>query len=281
MRKLVSVQSIRAVQDIPNADLIQAYQINGWWIVDKKGAYNTGDKVIYCEIDSWIPHTVAPFLSGNNPPKVFEGIEGARLRTKRLRGFYSQGLILPLSFAGGNDYEVDTDLTDILGFKKWEPVMDAQVAGMAEGMFPTDWLPKSDEDRIQNLVNKFAEWQQQGLQFVPSEKIEGSSLTVALRGEQFKVCSRNLSLKEDTDNAFWQAVHKYDLQTKMQAYGRNIAIRAELVGPGLNGNIYDHTKVDMLVYNIYDIDKHTYLSLDERMHLINQFGLRSVPVFED
>jgi RNA ligase (TIGR02306 family) len=288
MRKLVSVQSIRAVSDIENADRIQAYQINEWWVVDKKGAYQVGDKIIYCEIDSWIPHNVAPFLSGDKTPKTYEGVEGARLRTKRLRGFYSQGLILPMSFVEG-DYEEDTDLTDVLGFKKWEETIPAALAGEMEGAFPVSLLPKSDEDRLQNLGREFAKWQSQNLVFIPSEKIEGSSITTIFKegwkNSEVQVGSRNWLLRETDGNAYWQAVNKYDLKNVLPNYcrsiGRNLAVRAELVGPGLNKNIYDHTAIDMLVYNIYDLDTQSYVPLAERLEHIAAMNLRSVPIFTD
>ena len=63
MRKMASLQRIKAIKDIPDADLIQAYQINDWWVVDQKGKYLVGDFVVYCEVDSWVPHLLAPFLS--------------------------------------------------------------------------------------------------------------------------------------------------------------------------------------------------------------------------
>lgn len=288
MRKLVSVQEIRTVSDIENADRIQAYQINDWWVVDKKGSYNVGDKIIYCEIDSWIPHTVAPFLSGVKMPKTFEGVEGARLRTKRLRGFYSQGLILPMSFVEG-DYSIDTDLTDVLGVKKWEETFPSVGAGEMEGVFPVSMLPKSDEDRLQNLGRSFVEWQEYGLSFIPSEKIEGSSITIMFKDgwkdSEIRVGSRNWLLREAEGNAYWQAVNKYDLKNVLPNYcrsiGRNLAVRAELVGPGLNKNIYDHTAIDMLVYNIYDLDTQSYVPIPERLEHIAAMGLRSVPIFAD
>lgn len=47
MRKLASIQRIAEIKPIEGADLIETYRIDGWWVVDKKGAYQVGDLVIH------------------------------------------------------------------------------------------------------------------------------------------------------------------------------------------------------------------------------------------
>ena len=97
MRKLASVQRVLEKKPIVGADLIEAYRVNGWWVVDKKDAYKVGDLVVYCEVDSWIPHTLAPFLTKpGHSPREYLGVKGERLRTVKLKGQLSQGLLLPL-----------------------------------------------------------------------------------------------------------------------------------------------------------------------------------------
>jgi hypothetical protein len=55
MRKLASIQTVNAVEPIPNADAIEKIRVLGWWVVVKKGEHRVGDKVVYCEIDSLLP----------------------------------------------------------------------------------------------------------------------------------------------------------------------------------------------------------------------------------
>jgi RNA ligase (TIGR02306 family) len=168
MRKLVSIQRVEEVKDIENADAIQAYRILGWWVVDKKNQYSVGDSVIYLEIDSWVPTHIAPFLSKGQEPREYNGVKGERLRTIRLRGQVSQGLLLSVDILPGpsrylpggyvqfGDFEPvrlfdeGTDLTEILGIQKWEPTLPAQLQGQAKGTFPTSLIPKTDQERIQN-----------------------------------------------------------------------------------------------------------------------------------
>jgi RNA ligase (TIGR02306 family) len=103
MRKLASIRRISDIQPIPGADEIVVCTVDGWKVVaQKKMRYEIGQLVVFLEIDSWVPHVIAPFLTKNAAiPKVFNGIEGERLRTIRLRGQISQGLLMPLSAIPG------------------------------------------------------------------------------------------------------------------------------------------------------------------------------------
>ncbi len=55
MRSLASIQTVNAVEPIPNADAIEKIRVLGWWVVAKKGEHVAGDKLVYCEIDSLLP----------------------------------------------------------------------------------------------------------------------------------------------------------------------------------------------------------------------------------
>ena len=96
MRKLATIRKIDEIRPIPDADAIECAVVGGWTVVVKRGEFQVNDWAIYCEIDSWIPHTVAPFLSKGQEPREFEGVKGERLRTVKLRGTTSQGLLLKI-----------------------------------------------------------------------------------------------------------------------------------------------------------------------------------------
>ena len=61
----------------------------------KKGEFEVGDEVAYFEIDSWIPHVVAPFLSKGKTPAIYNGVAGARLKSVKIRGALSQAWSSP------------------------------------------------------------------------------------------------------------------------------------------------------------------------------------------
>lgn len=281
MRKLATIRKIDAIAPIEGADAIEVATVGGWKVVVKKNEFAGGDLAVYCEIDSWIPTKLAPFLSKGKEPRVFEGVAGERLKTIKLRGQLSQGLLLNLddvipethSFAEGDD------VSEYLNIKKWEMQIPAQLAGQVRGNFPTE-IPKTDQERAQNLVKEIASANEAGMKFEITEKLEGSSMTVyRIRGE-FGVCSRNLDLKRDENNAFWATAIADDIDAKMQAIDEHwdFAIQGELIGPGIQGNIYKLSKPEFRVFDVYNIQTGEYMKPAARRELIDRMGLKHVPV---
>ena len=291
MRKLATVRRIDNILPIAGADAIECAVVGGWKVVVKKGEYQVGDLGIYCEIDSWIPHSLAPFLSKGQHPRVFEGIEGERLKTIKLRGQLSQGLLLPMgtipkvlgvTYYPPDAYQEDTDVSELLGIVKWEKVLPAQLAGQAKGNFPTA-IPKTDQERVQNLVKEIE--LAQGDEFEVTEKLEGSSMTCYLIGDEFGVCSRNLDLKETEGNSFWATARAEDIETKMRRLRvkstfTDFAVQGELIGPGIQGNIYNLSKCQFRVFDVYDIQYGEYLNPFTRNLIVGMMDLNHVPVID-
>jgi RNA ligase (TIGR02306 family) len=95
-RKMATIRKIDEIRPIEGADAIEAAVVGGWVVVIKKGEFKAGDLAVYLEIDSWVPHEIAPFLSKGQEPREYNGVKGERLRTVKLRGTTSQGLLLKL-----------------------------------------------------------------------------------------------------------------------------------------------------------------------------------------
>ena len=136
MRKLATIRTIDELRPIEGADAIECATVGGWKVVAQKGLYKEGDLAVYFEIDSWIPTELAPFLSKGKEPREFEGIKGERLRTIKLRGQLSQGLLMPLAeviaIAGcTSPIQEGDDVSEWLNIQKWEKPMNAQLAGLA------------------------------------------------------------------------------------------------------------------------------------------------------
>ena len=62
MRKLASIQKIKALKPIEGADAIEKATVLGWQLVVKKGEFNVGDMAVYCEIDSLMPDKLKALL---------------------------------------------------------------------------------------------------------------------------------------------------------------------------------------------------------------------------
>ena len=274
MRKMATVRVIASILPIPNADSIECAVIGGWKVVARKGEYRSGDLVVYCEIDSWIPHELAPFLS-KGEPKEYNGVKGERLRTVRLRKQLSQGLLLPYSIVGRIAAEGE-DVSESLNIQKWEAPVSPQLAGQVKGNFPSQ-IPKTDQERVQNLKRELET--HDSVLFEVTEKMEGSSMTCYLIDGEFGVCSRNMDLKRDENNTFWKVAIEGDIEQKLRAYGAdNIAIQGELIGPGIQGNIYKLLSHRFKVFDVYDIQEGYYLLPEERKAFVDAIGLKHVPV---
>lgn len=289
MRKLASVQIVKEILPIPGADSIEVSVVNGWKVVTKKSEYKVGDLAVYCEIDSFIP--VEPefeFLRKSSFKKMSDGSEGFRLKTIKLRGQISQGLLISIQTAKEickrNDqtsikWEEGEDVSTSLGIIKYEPPIPASLSGIAKGLFPS-FIPKTDEERVQNLTEEYEDYKSNGPNFYATEKLDGSSATYYYNNGEFGVCSRNLELVETEDNTFWKVARSLDLEKKLKSLPFNSALQGELIGEGIQGNPYKIIGQKVLFFNAFNIDEGRYLAFEDFLNTMEYLKLLTVPILE-
>lgn len=276
-RKLASVVRVDALDPIPGADKIEVASVLGWKCVVKRGAFQIGDLGVYLEIDSVPPDEDRyAFLWSKTErqprPRNF------RIRTVRLRGQVSQGLLLPLSevFDGNSGEvaaEVGKDLTGVLGVAKWEPPSVDVGGSQARGGFPVG-VPKTDEVRIQaqpELLQRLA-----GCPWEATVKLDGTSATFAVSDGEFHACSRNLSVR-DGDNIYWRMARRYRLP-ELLALAPDLVIQGEICGPAIQKNRLGLEEHDLFVFDMWDQGRREYLSSSTVRELCRLFGLRAVPL---
>lgn len=294
IRKLASIAEITYIKPIEGADAIECAIVNGGWpVVVKKGEYSVGDAAIYLEIDSWVPHDLAPFLSKGQEPREYNGVKGERLRTVKLRGQLSQGLLLPTTILSDNleflqVYPVGFDLSNILGIQKWEPPIPAQLQGMMKGNFP-HFIPKTDQERCQNLRKEIFEEHKDEIYEVTT-KLDGSSMTVYVKNGEVGVCSRNIDLIETEGNSFWKAARDQNIVEALahicEEKGEEYAIQGELIGEGIQGNPEKLKGQRFYLFDIYSITEGRYFSINERYSILdsmnNLYGadIEHVPIID-
>lgn len=243
MRKLVTLREIDNITPIDGADKIETAHIGGWTVVVKKGEFYIGQRVFYFEIDSLLPldHCYFQFLRPRGITKV-DGREYHRLKTAKLRGQVSQGLILPHDIVSMNwkcdwdeglsipkttetekspyydpdevvEKEIDIhdnydgDYSKYFDVIKYEPPVPAELTGQVLP-FPA-FVRKTDEERIQNLSDLLpAILEDQGF-WIATEKIDGTSCSIWARINnqgilEYGVCSRNWGIVEDDNNTMWK-----------------------------------------------------------------------------
>jgi len=276
MRKLASIRTVSEVNPIADADKIEVAVVDGWKCVVKKGEFAVGDSVVYCEIDSFLPiRDEFEFLRKSSYKKMGEE-EGFRLRTVKLRGQISQGLLLPTSVVN-RTVEIGQDVTEDLGIQKYEPPIPACLTGEVVGPFPSE-IQKTDEERVQNLAADYGSFA--GKTFYVTEKLDGTSFT-GFFDKEFGICGRNWQYAESEANSYWQIAYRLELPQKLADLGRRLAIQGELIGPGIQSNRYKLKEQQLYVFNIFDLEQFAYLEKSEVAELCEQLGLQVVPFIEE
>lgn len=305
-RKLASVRTILDIQPIEGADMIELAIVDGWEVVVAKNVgHKVGDKVVYCEIDSFLPIKDEFEFLRKSSYKKMGGQEGFRLKTIKLRGQVSQGLILPLSVLKttnipmlttseqewGTQYEmfaedgmpmveIGDDVTKVLGIVKYEPPIPAELAGKVKGLFPS-FLRKTDEERVQNIAKEYEEYRLSSVyKFYVTEKLDGSSATFYLKDGVFGVCSRNLELIESEGNTFWKVARDLDLENKMTSLEFNVCLQGELIGEGIQGNPYKIKGQTVRFFNGFNIDTQENIPFLEFVEIIQKMNLKTVPILD-
>jgi RNA ligase (TIGR02306 family) len=251
--------------------------VKGWKVVVKVNEYKVGDLAVYYEIDSFLPIRPQFEFLRKSSYKRMGSSEGFRLKTIRLRGQISQGLLTPIPEGISNPKEGD-DLTEALDIVKYEPPIPAQLAGKIKGTFPS-FIPKTDEIRIQNFESEVG-FSPVGERAYVTEKLDGTSFTCYFNNGVFGVCGRNWELSETDDNSLWRMAKVLELKDKMTKHGKNIALQGELIGAGINGNLYGMSDHKLYFFTGYDIDKGRRMFFDELEWVLFGLQLQMVPVLE-
>ncbi len=240
MRNLATIQRITNISPIPGADKIEVAQVLGWQcVIAKADGFSVGDYVVYIEIDSILPDI---------PAFEFMRDRKFRVRTIKLRGQVSQGLIVPLSVLTRHSASWDEgqDVTDILGIKKYDPAALAEQKLLDEREkieknrlkkfamrytwyrrlfmpkkigFPA-FIRKTDEERIQNIPSVCSDFAFSPL--VATEKLDGQSATYFVVKNPkwwqfwnpiiFGVCSRNVYLAKPDNSSYWKIARMYNIK---------------------------------------------------------------------
>jgi RNA ligase (TIGR02306 family) len=292
MRQLATVRRISELLPIEGADLIVTAVIDDWSVVVKKDEFKVGGLCVYCEIDSFLPdgHPAWQHLVEKHP-RMFDGGRGHRLKTVRLRGQISQGFAAPVDaffsdFYGSKEDEGQelsefflpgTNLTELLKIKKYEAPVPSELSGQVKGNFPL-FIPKTDQERCQNLgVDIFLN--NPDAVYEVTLKLDGTSFTGYHNNDVTGVCGRNWDLSLDKLNEHNSLVRMFidsGLQQVLYKYGRNLAVQAELMGPGIQRNREGFTSNKLFIFDIYDIDNACYMPPEERRALVEElfvFGL--------
>jgi len=317
VRKLATVATVLGISPIMDADQIELAQIRGWKVVVGKNQFKVGDLCIYLEIGSICPDGISEELKdemktltkrlsknpseknilGNrineisltNTRPEFEFLRQKKfiVKTHKIRGVCSQGIVFPIDILTNVGVDLNTfelhdgmDLTELLGIVQYVEPEPANLGGIAKGHFPINQL-SSDEERIENLNEVYSRMRE--YKYVVTEKLEGTSSTFFLGVTEFGVCSRSLNLKESENNTFWKVARKLNIEEKMRKYAEvheivNFNIQGEVVGEGIQSNIYKLKGQTVRLYAAFNIDTQTYFEYEQFLSMVSEMELETCPI---
>jgi RNA ligase (TIGR02306 family) len=269
--KLASIEVVADVAPHSNADRLELARVLGWQTVVKKGEFRAGDLGVFVVIDTIIPRAPwSEFLVDINRPD-----RRIRLKTAKIRGQHSQGLLLPLSVLPEHvrGWQVGCDVGGELGIAKYEKELPLALSGVARSNFPTHLAPKTDEDNGLSNLDIVAHVLKHPVYV--TQKLDGSSCTIIVEnGAISHVCSRNLSLVDSPGNAFWHAARKL---THIDALP-DCTIQGELMGPGIQGNQLGLSEPTLYVFSIMRASDHRPLEYDCMANIATDLGTPVVPM---
>lgn len=280
-RKLATIEVIQEVKNHPNADSLEIVKIRGWQVITKLGEFKPGDLCVYCEIDSVMPE---------RPEFEFLAPRKYRIKTTKLRGEISQGIVFPLSIIPkgipGNILLPGVEVTGILGVTKYEEPIPASLGGVAKGAFPSHSI-RTDEERIQNLMDNFQNYHD-NYTWAATEKLDGSSCTFSIYDDEFEVSSRNLRLKEHPENeknSFWLFARTRKVEEKMREFMKShdlkaLTLQGELVGEGIQKNKYRLKGQTVRFFRVFDPVIYKFFGIYEAIEAIKEMELEFVPIIE-
>lgn len=307
MRRLATIREISAIRPIPGADRIVVAQVDGWECVVQKDEFQPRQHIVYIEVDSQLPE---------RPEFEFLRDRKFRVRTIKLRGQVSQGLVLPLSvLPNGTKCYLGDDVTEVLGITKYDPQAQQEALLLSnqpkkpanpiakflmrfkwyrrlfakskrKGGFP-DWIVKTDETRIQNLPVLFEMERDKGTQFSVTEKMDGQSATyylqkISKRKYEFGVCSRNVHLANPDTSSYWTVAKKYNIENVLKRIigdYETVVLQGEICGNQIQGNKYHIGGYELFAFNLIYPDHKC--NTHEIADILAPFGIKTVPIIED
>jgi RNA ligase (TIGR02306 family) len=299
------VSAINNILDIPDADNIELAVVNGWFCIVKKGSHSIGDLVVCATTDAVIPLEISEKLGVTNYLRSKE-----RVRTIKLRGVYSECLLMPIDLIPKNKREYGEDLMDVLKIYKYEPL--ARLITLSSGKKrkyhenPNFYIYYKFPN-FKNVPNIFDEYDYVEI----TRKIHGTNARYGIVkksklslwdkikkffgfnlgwGEyEFVVGSHNVEKGSDTQgfydtNVWYDIEKKYDIKNKLwnlvkknisikgndTSIGSGFIIYGEIYGKGIQKN-YEYG-LDDIQLCIFDVEiNKKYFNLTSAEFVVNDY----------
>ena len=286
MRQLVTIQKIHSITPIVGRDRVEVAKVLGWDVIIGKDSFKDNDLVCFAEIDSVFPK------DGN-----WEELSKFKYRIKTFKvnspsgPIYGQGYVFSLEkykeILGplAQVFEEGFEITDLLGVEKYESPVEYGI-GDTKGSFPSLYIGKTDEPRVQSKLSVLEELKDQP--YFMTMKMDGTSSTflIAPNTDEFLVCSRSMIKKGPEESnvpcLYWKVAIDYDIETVLRKFPQ-YAIQGEICGSKIQGNKLKIDGQKLYIFNIFDLEKKCYLGYLEFIAVLSDMKeisnkIESVPI---
>jgi len=277
--------TINEIKPIVGADNIELAVVGGWNCITQKGVQNVGDVVIIATTDAVIPETLSDEIGVTSYLR-----KGGRVRTVKLRGTYSECLIIPDKCLHGRATIGDWDLKDgsdcmhIFNIFKYEPpVKMVQLANGKKIRYQTNpnFHVYYKFPNLKNVPDMFTEEDEVEI----TRKIHGTNARYGIIKKirlsfwdnvkdffgfgdkwnwyEFVVGSHNVEKGSDSNgfydtNVWYDIEKKYDIKNKLWEYvkagadiGDGITLYGEIYGAGIQkGYEYGLKEIEFVGFDV-------------------------------
>ncbi len=279
MSKLnVEVVRIGEITKHSNADNLSITKIYDYPVVIKSNEYKTGDIAIYFPIDSVLPnHPIFSFVWGK---KIDTTEHGRTVKAIRLRGYYSQGLLIPynkLIEAGllPPDLEVGSNVVELIGVHKYEPSEPISMGGNNEST--PAWFHKYTD--IENARKYASKIFTPGEKVIITEKTHGCNARYAYVDGKLWVGSHNNTKKLGEDDVWNKVATKLDIINRVRLFP-NYIFYGEIFGQVQKGFNYGLKpgECSFILFDVFGIEEGTYLDNETMIMFAHTIELPCVPI---
>ena len=286
------VARINEIKPIPGADNIEQGVIGGWNCIIKKGEYKVDDLVAIATTDAVIPQGLSDAMNVTNYLR-----KGQRVRTVKLRGMYSECLVIPNQFLPVGYNPEGKDLMDSLSIFKYEPpAVQVQLASGRKIRYHQNpnFHVYHKFPNMKNVTGMFGEADLVQI----TRKLHGTNARYGIVKKtklsiwdkikkflwladtwidyEFVYGSHNVEKGSDSqgfyDTDVWREVaDKYDIKNKLWAFVKNhkpseigsgVVVYGEVYGPGIQKN-YDYGLKELEFAGFDIMWDGNYLSIEE------------------
>lgn len=211
-----------ALEPHPNADSLSLVRVFGYTAIVRTDDWRGRDRAAYLPVDSVVPESPDfAFLGGHR-----------RIKAKKLRGIYSEGLLVPAP----DGAQVGDDVTAALGVEFYDPDKFKDVRLSTGGECAPDppgpIIPRYTE--IEN-IKRYHSIFEPGEEVIATEKIHGANFRATLRqdeggGYRLHVGSHRRWIRDtDKETSWWKCARDAQLAERLAGWSDGV-IYGEMFG---------------------------------------------------